>query len=77
MWTRPESAALGNHVGVDILEGQFNVIGVDAANNPAGGNVISGNSDYGIGIEDALDNAVAGNLVGLGYDGSTFMVEMA
>ena len=30
--------------------GHFNVIGVDSTNNPAAGNVISGNLDYGVGI---------------------------
>ena len=47
-WTRAATWRSGMPPGVDIQGGQFNVIGVDASNNPAAGNVISGNGDYGV-----------------------------
>ena len=74
------NVALGNGAwGVRILSGaQFNVIGVDSTNNVADGNVISGNAIGGVAITSAngleaisSDNVVAGNLIGLGADGST------
>jgi parallel beta-helix repeat protein len=67
------NVALGNALGVETsYYSENNIIGVDATNNPAERNVISGNYD-GVVITQWNNNVVAGNLIGLGVDGSTIV----
>src|SRR5262249_6372955 len=69
--------ALGNTgIGVGAANGYGgNVIGTDGdgVNDVGEGNVISGNGQQGVILGDvnSLPNVVAGNLIGLGADGST------
>src|SRR5262249_52092925 len=69
--------ALGNTgIGVAAANGSGgNVIGTDGdgVNDVGEGNVISGNGQQGVILGDvnSLPNVVAGNLIGLGADGST------
>ncbi|QDS92976.1 Cadherin domain protein [Roseimaritima multifibrata] len=41
--------------------------------SPESGNVISGNSEYGILVDQATTNLIQGNTIGLGADGSTLV----
>jgi trimeric autotransporter adhesin len=74
----------GNYIGTDVTGlldrgngGAGVTVNAGAQNNTIGGtgagrgNVISGNDSSGVAIDDAANNTVSGNLVGLGADGST------
>jgi hypothetical protein len=61
------NVALGNHNGVNIVGGANNVVGGTA---PGAGNVISGNTNFGISIDTSSRNVVQGNLIGTDITGS-------
>ena len=67
------TAALGNHIGIQINDAPSNLIGFAPASSSAiVGNVISGNTTFGIEIvnNDAHDNVVQGNLIGTNAAGA-------
>jgi Tol biopolymer transport system component len=75
---RTGNALLSNtHSGVRIGNGaRFNVIGTDGdgMNDAAEGNVLSGSlNGHGVAIANSDFNVVAGNIIGLGKDGSTVL----
>ncbi|MEJ2711024.1 MAG: right-handed parallel beta-helix repeat-containing protein [Anaerolineales bacterium] len=66
-----------NHIGTRIGAGLalpnhgVGVYIVDAVNNTVGpGNVISGNGSLGVGLDGAVGNTLAGNIIGLDISGS-------
>ena len=67
------TAALGNGNGVRIFLGANNQIGTDGdgVNDAAERNLISGNTGAGISIQNASNNRIAGNSIGVGANGST------
>jgi len=78
------NVVLGNYIGADVTgsnavpngdSGIFIGGGVSGntigSANPAGRNVISGNSQYGIWISNAVNNVVSGNYLGLNAGGET------
>ena len=68
-------AALGNFIGVEISAGATNntVGGLTSSPGTGAGNVISGNMDIGVFIQDATTsgNVVAGNLLGTDSTGQS------
>ena len=73
--TADGQTARGNFYGVRIEQGaSYNTIGGLTTSAGTGlGNVISGNNDAGVLLQSVAINVVAGNLVGLGADGSTLV----
>jgi hypothetical protein len=63
------SVALGNSDGVDIGQqaGNANVIGGETT---GAGNVISGNSQFGLSISGGIGNQIEGNFIGTDHTGS-------
>ncbi len=61
------TAAIGNDEGVRIIFTSNNTIG---GSTPGSGNLISGNSRYGVRITNATENVVLGNLIGTDASGT-------
>ncbi len=66
------NVALSNDIGVQVGQDNFGtaltIVGGDA---PGARNVISGNSQDGILVDDAINTVITGNYIGVGADGST------
>ncbi len=67
-------AALANSTGVDI-GGASNIVGTDGdgVNDAAERNVISGNTQYGVDMNGATNNKIAGNYIGTNAAGTTLI----
>ena len=67
------NTGLGNGVGVVIQSGNETIGGPTATPGTAPGNVISANGQFGIYLynDGSAGNAIQGNLIGLGADGTT------
>lgn len=61
----------GNGVGIYISNSTLNTIGGDWNANE--GNVICYNNLYGINLENAANNAITGNNIGLSHDNDTYL----
>ncbi len=59
--------------GIELNDSVGNLVGTnaDGISDSLEGNLISGNNAYGIGVVNADDNTIAGNLIGVGSDGVT------
>ena len=69
------TAALANSTGVGI-GGASNIVGTngDGVNDAAERNVISGNTQYGVNMNGATDNKIAGNYIGTNAAGTARLV---
>lgn len=76
--TADGSAALPNHTGINLLKTQQNTIGTnsDGSGDAAEQNVISGNINEGVRVDEASYNIIAGNIIGLRASGNAALPNM-
>src|SRR5262249_39318519 len=69
-------AAIPNHTGIYLQQTQQNTIGTnsDGSGDAAEQNVISGNINEGVRVDDSSYNIIAGNIIGLRANGSAALL---